>query len=239
MKTALLHEFTDPELRLADDVMLRAIVEGAEPPGTWYIGLARQTGVTQGLDSCPVVTELTSPLDPDASELGLGQPEVTRSVLYATQHLIILWGWVVVMRYTPCAVRPPAALDHDLARHAGGLPLKLAAGSGTAGVRRRELALWDLDDFRDTDLWMHTTNPLHGMALLCGRDGVFWIGHQPTSTDDDMAGWVAAMDLLPLEVNVRVTDLESALRQALADGTAELSEEGEDLFKAKGVYQIR
>lgn len=231
MKTAVLHEFTDAESRLADTDVLTALREEREPPGTWYVGLARaHSSLGEGLESCPVVLKFST-------EQGDSVAAVSeRQMVCANHHLITVWGLAIVVRYSPCPIEAPARLDHDLRALPGGPPLALSPGIAGRTIQKRDLVMWTPDHARDSDAWFHALDERGGPQMVCRSDGIFRIAHSPLLNESDFHGFATAVELIAPGEVVRVTEVEHRVRLALATAT---DDPPKITLRASGVTMLR
>ncbi|WP_224275723.1 hypothetical protein [Nocardioides lacusdianchii] len=213
MKTGVLHEFTDGEMKLVDQPILNALMANKEPPGTWYVGLAGAANdLSEGLDSCPVSLHIEPVPDQSGRTVGHAHPASgDHELVYAMQHLLTFCGLIFVLRYTPLPLVPPARLDHDLPHMPGGAPLTIAKERPLQQVRRADLPRWSDIDARNTDLWFHAMSADKAMILMCGQDHLLKIGSHATSKESDFAGMEAVLQGL-VHGAISVGDLQRRIR---------------------------
>lgn len=177
-KTVILLECAEPEIQLAPTEVFQAVREGTALPGSWYVGLAR-VGSDDAFDmmASPVHRTLRVGDAPLAQSDGSNR--------FATGSLIILAGLMIIVRYSPYEVRPPARLDHDLVKHRRGRPVALDPAAAKRPVKFRTLPRMTEDDIDDFAYWGHAVTPSGGMTLL-GSGDVRWIGQIATARPEEL-----------------------------------------------------
>lgn len=146
IKTGLMSEHFDRGLRLAMPEVYQAVLNDEEPPGTWYVSLARTTET----HAARLVSSVRRGVELHADGRNEQRP-------LAIQHLIVVNQVALIVRYSPYEIVLPARIDHDLhARHRGA-PLVLRPGIAGRPVKRASLPLLSPDDVNDLDFWGHST----------------------------------------------------------------------------------
>jgi hypothetical protein len=146
IKTGLMSEHFDRGLRLATPDVYRAIRDGDEPSGTWYVGLARTTE-SQAAYLASSVRQGNAFYEDGRNE----------QQALAIQHLLGVNQILLIVRYSPFEIVPPARIDHDLHSRRRGVPLTLRPGIAGRPIKRADLPLLTPDDLADLDFWGHST----------------------------------------------------------------------------------
>lgn len=196
VKTVALLECAEPEIQLIPEEVFRAIREGSDAPGSWYLGLARVPKAA-GFDM------KSSPLH--RSSVSADSPSTTLdgATRFASGYLLMLADLLIIVRYSPYEVRPPARLDHDLVKHRRGRPVTLAASTAGRPIKMKSLPLLSEDDIEDFAYWGHPRSA-HGAMTLLGNGSQQWIGPLLTADPAHLAHGAADYEL----VDVRFTSLD-------------------------------
>lgn len=179
LKTILLYEQAEPEIKLANAAAYAAVHQDVESPGTFYLGLARVGGeYAFSIFGAPLAT---STADPD-----LLMATNASGIKFATGFVIGIAGILLIARYSPYETRKPARLDHDFVRRHGGAPVTLADSTRGRPIQVRGLPYFSEEEIDDFRYWGHPRNLIRAFSLL-GSGSERWIGQTFTAEPDELA----------------------------------------------------
>jgi hypothetical protein len=166
-KTTMMFEYSTNHPRLATPAMLGALYQGTALPGTWHFGLTRcSRDIGFELTSSQVVAR-TSLLDSDADYRSVASEE---ALPFASQATIGAWKVMLLVRFTPYEVVPPASLWHDMKNYPVGSPLLLNEQAARRRHRTSDLPRFRRENLEDLKSWGMSTHRRGFDSITCVQD---------------------------------------------------------------------
>ena len=166
-KTTIMFEYSTNHPRLATPAMLAAVHQGSALPGTWHFGLARCTREIGFEITSSQVVARTTPMSKDG-DYPSGEPGQT--LPYASQTTIGAWKVMLLVRFTPYEVVPPASLWHDMKNYPVGSPLLLSEQISRRSHRTSDLPRFQLANLEDLKSWGMSTHRRGFDSITCVQD---------------------------------------------------------------------
>lgn len=165
-KTTLMFEYSTNHPRMATPEMLQAIRRATPLPGAWHFGLVRCTpDIGFELTSSQVVAR-AAVLSGDG-DFPSGEAE---DVLpFASQTTIGVWKVMLLVRFSPYEVVPPASLWHDMKNYPVGSPVTLGENSAVRRHRTSDLARFERANLEDLKSWGLSTHRRGFDSITCVR----------------------------------------------------------------------